>query len=99
MIGEVKMVRGQGMPSYRHHDYGNLYIKFDIKFPPSHFAPPEVLAGLERILPPRVEPKVPTDAMAEDVFLEEVDANQQARVSGNGPMSPDDEDDEHPGHE
>ena len=27
------MVQGQGMPSFRHHDYGNLYIQFDVKFP------------------------------------------------------------------
>lgn len=91
------MIRGQGMPSYRHHDYGNMYIKFDIKFPPSHFAAPEVLAQLENILPPRQEPSIPRDAMADDVFVEEVDAQQQARVQGNGPM--DDEDDEQGGAE
>ena len=27
------MIRGQGMPSMRHHDPGNLYIKFDVEFP------------------------------------------------------------------
>ena len=27
------MIRGQGMPSYRHHNPGNMYIKFDIEFP------------------------------------------------------------------
>ena len=34
IVGEVKMIRGQGMPSMRHHDFGNLYIQFDVKFPP-----------------------------------------------------------------
>ena len=31
--GAVKMIRGQGMPSYRHHNPGNLYINFEIEFP------------------------------------------------------------------
>lgn len=27
------MIRGAGMPSYRHHDPGNMYITFEIEFP------------------------------------------------------------------
>ena len=27
------MIRGAGMPSYRHHHPGNMYITFDIEFP------------------------------------------------------------------
>lgn len=33
--GTVKMIRGQGMPSFRHHDPGNLYIRFEVDFPPT----------------------------------------------------------------
>ncbi|KAJ5121851.1 Mitochondrial protein import protein mas5 [Penicillium atrosanguineum] len=29
----IKVISGQGMPSFRHHDHGNLYVKFDVKFP------------------------------------------------------------------
>jgi DnaJ homolog subfamily A member 2 len=29
----LKMIRGGGMPSYRHHDPGNMYIQFQIEFP------------------------------------------------------------------
>lgn len=29
------MIRGQGMPSERHHEPGNLYIQFDVEFPES----------------------------------------------------------------
>jgi len=32
------MVRGAGMPSYRHHDPGNLYVQFEIEFP-THVKP------------------------------------------------------------
>ena len=27
------MIRGAGMPSYRHHNPGNMYITFEIEFP------------------------------------------------------------------
>lgn len=94
--GQVKVVTGQGMPSYRHHDYGNLYIQFDVKFPPNHFNDEEKIAALEKILPPRNPSGLPSDAMdVEDVHLEEIDASQQARATGN---AMEDDDDEHAGH-
>ncbi|KAI9845821.1 MAG: Type I HSP40 co-chaperone [Sclerophora amabilis] len=31
--GDIKVVRGEGMPSHRHHTHGDLYIQFDVKFP------------------------------------------------------------------
>ncbi|KAF3932478.1 hypothetical protein ABW19_dt0206659 [Dactylella cylindrospora] len=94
--GEVKVVKGQGMPSYRHHDYGDLFIQFEIKFPEKHFATPEKLEQLATILPPRDETKAPEDAMVDDVGLEELDPVAQARAF-NGPSEEDD--DEHQGHE
>ena len=83
------------MPSYRHHDYGNLYIQFDVKFPPSHFNDIEKIQGLEAILPPRNPSGLPADAMeVEEAQLEEIDPSQQARATGN---AMDEDDDEH-GH-
>ena len=29
------MIRGAGMPSYRHHDLGNMFVHFEIEFPES----------------------------------------------------------------
>ncbi|KAF2674175.1 hypothetical protein BT63DRAFT_365741 [Microthyrium microscopicum] len=84
----IKVVRGQGMPSYRHHDFGNLYIQFNVKFP-EHLGSeenpftPEKVAMLESILPPRVEPTaIPADAMTDDsLVLEELDpTREQARM-------------------
>lgn len=84
------------MPSYRHHDYGNLFIQFDVKFPPSHFNDSEKILALEHILPPRNPTNLPLDSMdVEEVKLEEIDPTQQARASGN---AADDDDDEHPQH-
>lgn len=87
------MIRGQGMPSMRHHDFGNLYIQFDVKFPPQLFNTPEKIQLLEEILPPRkpgVEP--PIDAMVDDFQLEQVDQSGQRRAQGATGMDDDDED-------
>ena len=87
------MIRGQGMPSYRHHDFGNLYIQFDVKFPPSGFNTVEKLKLLEDILPPRKpQAQPPTDAMVEDYSLEEVDPSGQRRAQGATSVDEDDED-------
>jgi DnaJ homolog subfamily A member 2 len=97
----VKVVRGQGMPSYRHHDFGNLYIQFDVKFPERLGGPdgasmsPEAVAALESVLPQRSVPEtIPGDAMIEDYVLEEVDPSQQARGMG---ITDEDDDDMHGG--
>jgi DnaJ homolog subfamily A member 2 len=100
----VKVVRGQGMPSYRHHDFGNLYIQFDVKFPQrlggedGASLTPEDIAALERILPPRIqETPVPADAMTDDFVLEEIDpTREEARSRG---AADEDDDDMHPGAE
>ncbi|KAI9828760.1 MAG: Type I HSP40 co-chaperone [Thelocarpon impressellum] len=105
--GSVKVIKGQGMPSPRHHDYGNLYVRFDVKFPKSD---PE--AGLSEpdkdrrrellrtVLPapePRPEPQE-GEAIDECHGLEDISADQQARAQGASVMD-EDEDDVHPGSE
>lgn len=106
-IGEVKVIREQGMPSYRHHDFGNLYIQFDVKFPERLEGPdggpmtPEQIKSLEAVLPPRSIPASapPPDAMTEDFTLDDVDpTREQARARGMAGMD-DDDDDMHPGAE
>lgn len=87
------MIRGQGMPSLRHHDFGNLYIQFDVKFPPQGFNTPEKLAMLEHILPAR-KPQAtpPNDAMIDDFQLEDVDQGGQRRAQGATSMEEEEED-------
>ncbi len=78
------------MPSYRHHDHGNLYIQFDVKFPQRLGGPdgasmtPEEIQMLERVLPPRkVGPQPPPDAMTDDFQLDDVDPTREsARARG-----------------
>ena len=86
------------MPSFRHHDYGNLYIQFDVKFPDKTQL--QNLELLEKVLPPRMQQKLPpTDAMVEDFDLEEVDPRQQARAQGAAGLDEDEEDGIPPGAE
>jgi len=107
----VKVVRGQGMPSYRHHNFGNLYIRFDVKFPQRIGSKTTTESGdevislsfddinaLQRILPPRQrEIPIPADAMTDDFVLEDIDsAMEEARARGAGE---EEEDDLHPGAE
>jgi DnaJ family protein A protein 2 len=94
------------MPSFRHHDYGNLYIKFDVKFPTrlgseeGGSMTPEQIQALESVLPPRIHSQPPPpDAMLDDFLLEEYDPQRDgSRTRGMNAMDEDD-DDMHPGAE
>ncbi|EEP81797.1 hypothetical protein UREG_06662 [Uncinocarpus reesii 1704] len=96
--GAIKVVKGQGMPSYRHHDFGNLYIQFNVKFPKSEDL--RNLDLLEQVLPPRLEQQqTPSDSMVEDFELEDVDESSQARAHGAAGYDDEDDDGVPPGAE
>ncbi|KAL2435260.1 Mitochondrial protein import protein mas5 [Exophiala dermatitidis] len=79
--GMVKVIKGQGMPTYRHHDFGDLYVQFDVKFPDKTEL--QNIHLLESVLPPRMQQKLPPpDSMVEDFEMNEVDARQHARAHG-----------------
>lgn len=93
--GAVKMIRGQGMPSYRHHDIGNLYIQFSVKFPDKGWtSDPAAFDSLRKLLPsPALQNVPPTEAMTEPADLEDPDTGSGAGAFGDGgPMDEDDED-------
>lgn len=88
------MVRGQGMPSFRHHDLGNLYIQFNVKFPEKGWTGDETaFDALRKILPaPALQNIPPPDAMTEPADLEDPDSNAGARAfGGEAGMDEDDE--------
>ncbi|KAK6865733.1 hypothetical protein PG995_002261 [Apiospora arundinis] len=97
----VKMIRGQGMPSPRHHDYGNMYIQFAVKFPEKGWSEdPAAYEALQKLLPaPALQAIPPADAMTDSADLEDMDQQQQARVFGSGSMEDDEDEDGHPGAE
>ncbi|CAG8762944.1 3888_t:CDS:2, partial [Dentiscutata heterogama] len=54
--GAIKCIANEGMPHYkRPFDKGNLYVKFNVEFPPSLWINPEQLKKLEEFLPTRTE--------------------------------------------
>ncbi|GJJ72789.1 hypothetical protein EMPS_05147 [Entomortierella parvispora] len=95
--GELKAVMGQGMPTERHHDFGNLYVQFEIDFPNANWTDPTQIELLRSILPPAAAlPEPPKTAVVEEVNLTEMDPRQRARAE-QGHFG-DDDDDENGGH-
>ena len=90
------MIRGQGMPSYRHHDFGNMYLQFDVKFPDKNWTTnPTAFDTLKAILPTTLASGAPApETMTEPADLEEVDASQRARADGTA--GDDEDEDGHP---
>ncbi|KAK5658830.1 hypothetical protein OQA88_1642 [Cercophora sp. LCS_1] len=89
----VKMIRGQGMPSYRHHDFGNMYIQFTVKFPEKNWTQdPAAFEALRGILPaPALVNVPPAEAVTDPADLEDVDGNSSKGFGGGDPMEEDDE--------
>lgn len=93
----IKVVEGKGMPVYKYGGYGNLFIKFTVKFPENNFTSEENLKKLEELLPKRREVSFPKDAVVDEVTLTEYDEHkheQKRRAHYD-----EDSDDEHGGHE
>jgi DnaJ family protein A protein 2 len=64
------------MPSQRHHELGDLYIKFSIKWPER--IDPEKIHLLEEVLPPRrALPKSPRGVHVDEVTMSDVDPRQE----------------------
>ncbi|KAI9884691.1 MAG: Type I HSP40 co-chaperone [Watsoniomyces obsoletus] len=97
--GEISVIPGQGMPSFRHHDFGDLYIQFEVIMPTmeefDQDGRVEKMPLLRDILPlPRCIQPVPEDAMRDDYELQMLDPTQQTRaqMGGAGGMTMEDED-------
>ena len=81
------------MPSYRHHEPGDLFVHFTIKFP--DHVDPALVSSLERVLPPRAPlEKFPKGITLEEVELEEADNRQRARASAGADAMDEDEEGE-----
>ncbi|ORY81974.1 chaperone protein dnaJ [Protomyces lactucae-debilis] len=90
---DLRVVEGQGMPSYRHHEMGNLYIRFAIGFPAKDWTTPDKIALLEQVLPPRPKVKLPKGAHSETCEMEEIDPMQEARAEGRANNGQEDDED------
>lgn len=95
--GDIKVLRGQGMPSYRHHEMGDLYVNLHVKFPDSLSS--EQMALLEKALPPRPPQASATKHLedVEDVLMDSID-DREAHSARTGPSTTAEmEEDEGPG--
>jgi len=73
---DLKVIHGQGMPSQRHHEMGDLYVKVSIKWPEN--VDPNKIHHLESVLPPRTPlPKFPKNILVEGVEMAVADPRQE----------------------
>jgi hypothetical protein len=91
----MKMIPGEGMPVYRRsHENGNLFIQFNVIFPPPNWAPAEKLALLEQVLPPRQPLPAFKSEDVDEYVLQNVDPTRQAGASSGGRDDMDEDDDQ-----
>ncbi len=76
----MKVITGEGMPSVRHHEPGDLFVKLHVTFP--EHIDPAIIPALERALPPRTPlPTFGRHAVIEEVSLSDLDARQQREAN------------------
>jgi len=77
---DLKVIHGQGMPSQRHHEPGDLYVKISVKFPEN--IDPASIPLLERVLQPRKPVETfPKGFVLEEVELDNPDQRQRERAT------------------
>ena len=87
------------MPSHRHHDFGNMYVQFNVKFPEKNWTQDAAaFDALRQILPaPSVSVAPPATAVLEPVDVEDTDAHSRGFANDGDAM--DEDEDGHPGGE
>lgn len=86
---EVRIIEGEGMPEYkRPFSKGDLYVQFELIFPPPNWADEATIKKLESILPARSVMQLESD-VTEEVHLKKIDPtkrrNQGQRGSSHHP--------------
>jgi DnaJ family protein A protein 2 len=78
------------MPSYRHHELGDLYIRIHVKFPDT--ITPNAIPALESALPPRKAIKqFGKNVHVDEVTLEEPNDRQKRSAANDEDMDEDEE--------
>ncbi|PVU97586.1 hypothetical protein BB559_001977 [Furculomyces boomerangus] len=94
--GEMKTISGEGMPSHRHHNNGDLLVNFIIEFPQQNWTTPETILALRSILPPAIPVSpIPDDVLVEEVVLSSLESSNN---QGHGHHDVDMDDDEDGSH-
>lgn len=81
------------MPSFRHHEMGDLYVKINVTFPES--IPKELVPHLEQALPPRTPAETFPDSIhIDEVVLSEPSDREKASHQNGGGDDMDEDDEE-----
>ncbi|KAI9315117.1 hypothetical protein BX666DRAFT_1959533 [Dichotomocladium elegans] len=75
----IKVIPNEGMPTYRHHDHGHLFIKFAVEFPSPNWADADTIAKLNEILPPRQPLPAFGSKVVDEVVMADADGYQSQR--------------------
>ncbi|TDL25612.1 DnaJ-domain-containing protein [Rickenella mellea] len=71
---DTMILRGEGMPQYKHPDQkGNLYIVFDVEFPSEDWLQSVDRTALTALLPPKKPELSPTPVVVDDAQYEDGD--------------------------
>lgn len=93
VLGQLKVIAGEGMPSQRHHEPGDLFVKLHVVFPDA--IDPSVIPFLEKALPPRNPiPKFEKGITIEEVTLSDLDARQEREQARGDPDAMDEDEGE-----
>ncbi len=69
-LGDSKCIESEGMPHYKNvSEFGDLYVTFEVVFPPNNWVDHSKLKTLEGILPNRTRVEIPTGMEVDDVEL------------------------------
>lgn len=101
--GDVKVISGEGMPTYkRPFEKGDLFLTFEVEFPPPGWIDNKKLAQLEALLPERMKIDIHAD-QAEEVDMIDFDPSKHnpnadnSRSHSGNVYDDEDEDDHRPG--
>lgn len=102
--GTIRAIPSEGMPIHKNpYEKGNLYIKFDVKFPEANSLNEAQITKLESLLPTRTKVEIPTGDHVDEVSMVDFDSTKgssksssHAGASRGHPfaMNDDDDDDE-----
>ncbi|KAI7849222.1 hypothetical protein BDC45DRAFT_540265 [Circinella umbellata] len=89
----IKVIPNEGMPAYRHHNHGHMFVKFSVEFPDPNWTDADTIAKLDGILPARAQLPSFGDKQVDEVVMADADGYQTQRAAGNNAYDDDEEDD------
>ncbi|KAG0941465.1 hypothetical protein G6F57_004970 [Rhizopus arrhizus] len=94
---ETKVIPNEGMPAFRTHSHGHLFVKFNIEFPQPNWTSPEKIVALEQVLPPRLALPSTGNKHVDDVVMADAEGYQTSSSRHGGAHDYDDDEDDHHG--